>query len=153
MLDRASGVWTSLAMDMADGLSYRPLVGEGGYGGTRYFPLHFLLHAALIKWGEDPVNSGYFLAIASAVALLFGVYFLLRGLGTPRRLAFCASPESGKSNRPRVSLAALFFTQAFAAKVTTVFGFLAAFAALFLSGRRKAAWRLCGLTVAERKLA
>src|ERR1700754_5108744 len=44
-----SGTWTGLAVDLANGEFYRPLVSADGFGGTRYFPLHIVLHAGAIK--------------------------------------------------------------------------------------------------------
>src|SRR5690349_3712070 len=43
-LNHVSGVWATLADDVAHGVVYRPLVSDLGYGGTRYFPLYFTLH-------------------------------------------------------------------------------------------------------------
>ena len=96
-LDLPSGVWLTLATDFADGTFYRPLVSDiglapqqsgslhaAGLGGTRYFPLHFVLHGALIKTGLDPIRAGYVLTLASALGLLAGAYFLLRQLGLGR---------------------------------------------------------------------
>src|SRR5262249_5094014 len=48
-LDDASGNWTALAKDLTAGVFYRPLQSDAGYGGSRYFPLHFVLHAGLMK--------------------------------------------------------------------------------------------------------
>src|SRR5829696_6198507 len=69
-----SGVWISLATDLRDGVFYRALVGPDGYGGTRFFPLHVVLHAALMKLGAAPLSSGYVLSAAAAAALMIGVY-------------------------------------------------------------------------------
>jgi hypothetical protein len=87
MLDQASGVWTSMAIDMAHGLFYRPLFSPLGYGGTRYFPLHFVIHAGLIRLGVAPITSGLAIAIVCGVALIAGVYCLLRNLNVPFMLA------------------------------------------------------------------
>jgi hypothetical protein len=51
-----------------------------------------------------------------------------------------------KEQRPSTVTAAIFFSLAFAAKITTVFGVAAGFLALFLAGNRKAAFRLAVLT-------
>jgi hypothetical protein len=90
-LDQASGVWTAMAIDLAHGVFYRPLISGAGYGGTRYFPLHFVIHAGLIKLGLDPIVAGCAIAIASAVALAAGIYVLLRRLDVPNNLAIPAS--------------------------------------------------------------
>ncbi len=90
-LTHESGVLTGLAMDLRDGLLYRPLVGPAGYGGTRYGPLHVLLHAGLMKLGLGPLVSGHLITIASAIALGAGLYLLLRRLSVRRELAMPAA--------------------------------------------------------------
>lgn len=177
-LDHVAGVWTALAADVKDGVFYRPLQGERGYGGTRYFPLEFVLHGALMKLGGDPEITGYALSLFETLALLAGVYLLLRRLGVDTFLAGCSAGcvlaansaqyglltirgdllpaalnvwglaiSSGPTlSFPMLGLAALLFTLAFSAKVTTVFGVGVIFLYLRLSGRAKQAWRLLGLT-------
>jgi len=88
-LDAVSGSWTALAVDLAHGTFYRPLFGPLGYGGTRYFPLHFSLHALLIRCGVDPVAAGLALSAATTALLCAGVARVLRVLGAPRLLAGC----------------------------------------------------------------
>jgi hypothetical protein len=51
-----------------------------GYGGTRYFPLHIVLHAGLIKLGATPLFAGRLLTLLATVALLLGVLALQRQL-------------------------------------------------------------------------
>jgi hypothetical protein len=98
-LDQVSGVWIALANDLCHGVFYRPLFGPLGYRGTRYFPLVFVLHAGLMKLGGSPILTGRLLSVASTLALLAGVYVLLRRLGVEKILAACSSlfvlcPES-----------------------------------------------------------
>src|SRR5207244_12827292 len=64
--DSSSGVWTALAQDLARGIFYRPTADAFGFGGTRYMPLFFALHAALIRLSVDPVTAGGPLALAAA---------------------------------------------------------------------------------------
>jgi hypothetical protein len=79
-LDLPSGVWLTLATDFADGSFYRPLVSDIGLGGARYFPLHFVLHGALIKTGLDPIRAGYVVTLALAAVLsMVNALFVLRG--------------------------------------------------------------------------
>ena len=75
-----SGIWLTYADDFADGVLYRPLSSERGYGGTRYMPLYFVLIGVLIRLGVAPVAAGYALTFASAGALASGVYVLTRRL-------------------------------------------------------------------------
>ena len=85
-----SGIWTALAVDLKNGVFYRPLYGDLGYGGTRYFPLHFVLHAALMATGLGPEAAGHALEAVACLALLFGIYRILRQLGVDRPMAACA---------------------------------------------------------------
>src|SRR2546425_3473988 len=75
--DNASGVWTALAQDLARGIFYRPTADAFGFGGTRYMPLFFALHAGLIRLSIDPVTAGVALSLAS------GALFDLSPLLTP----------------------------------------------------------------------
>ncbi len=80
-----------MAADLRDGVFYRPLFGPEGYGGTRYFPLYFVLHALLLKLGLPVLVSAYLLSAAAVLLLLLGVFYLLRGLGAEPWLATCSS--------------------------------------------------------------
>lgn len=90
-LDQVSGVWIALANDLCHGVFYRPLYGPLGYGGTRYFPLFFLLHAGLVKLGGNLIVTGHFLSLLSVLGLLAGVYSLLRRLNVDKFLAGCSA--------------------------------------------------------------
>lgn len=90
-LDHVSGIWIALANDLCHGVFYRPLSGPLGYGGTRYFPLVFVLQAGLMKLGGNPVVVGYLLSLSATLALMAGIYVLLRRFGVGRLLAFCSS--------------------------------------------------------------
>lgn len=90
-MDHVSGIWIALANDLCHGVFYRPLYGPLGYGGTRYFPLVFVLEAGLMKVGGGPIVMGHLLSLAATLALMAGIYVLLRKLGVDRLLAFCSS--------------------------------------------------------------
>jgi hypothetical protein len=90
-LNHVSGTWIALAADLNEGIFYRPLLDENGYGGTFYFPLHFVLQAGLMKLGVGARRSGYALDGLAMVALLLGVYSLLRKLRADRMLAACSA--------------------------------------------------------------
>jgi hypothetical protein len=81
-LDDASGNWTALARDLSAGVLYRPLSGPDGFGGSRYFPAHIVLHAAVMRVVGDPVRSGQIVAALAMGLLVSGTYVLLRRLGT-----------------------------------------------------------------------
>jgi hypothetical protein len=83
-LDGASGVWVALADDFSKGIFYRPIIGEHGYGGTRYFPLYFVIHGFLARWGVDLIVGGFALSAASVLLLMAGLHRLLRNNGIDR---------------------------------------------------------------------
>lgn len=81
-LNHVSGSWLALAVDLAHGTFYRPFIDPSiGVGGTRFFPLLFTLHAALISWGADVLASAYLLSLLGAIAVGLGVYALIRNSG------------------------------------------------------------------------
>jgi len=82
-----SSIWVALAWDAAHGEFYRPVISAIGYGGTRYMPLLFLLHAALLKLGFDPIWSGVVLMQMSVVAAAFALYVALRTVEVDRATA------------------------------------------------------------------
>ena len=175
----ASGVMITMATDLKQGVFYRPLYDSQGYGGTRYFPLYFCLHALLLKLGLPVLASAYLLSTAAIVLLMLGVFRLLRELGVEVWLAACAAvvllaansaqlslstPQADglaaamnvwglaaiarlPRSRRSVILAALFFTLAWSAKLTTVFGLAAAVIWLVATGYKRIAWLLCAETV------
>ena len=86
-LDQVSGIWAAMASDLLHGTFYRPLFSETlGYGGARYFPLHFVLLGALMHWGNI-VTVGHLLDLTVLLLLLCGVYAFLRRYQTPRLYA------------------------------------------------------------------
>ena len=87
----ASGAMLTMAADLRDGIFYRPLLDGGGYGGTRYFPLYFCLHALLLKAGIPVLLSAYLSSAAIFVFLMLGTFRLLRELGVETWLAGCAA--------------------------------------------------------------
>lgn len=97
-LNHVSGAWMTLADDLARGTFYRALHDPSGvYGGTRFFPLVFALHAGLLRAGAGLLPAGYALSAGAAALLVLGAFLLLRGLGLPRAaaLAFAAVALAG----------------------------------------------------------
>ena len=90
-LNLGTGVWLGLARDTYDGLFYRPLWSGGEYGGTRYFPMLFVLTAAFMHTGLSAVSAGVFVSMAGLVATAVAVAVLLRRLGVPLPLALGGS--------------------------------------------------------------
>src|SRR5262245_21403336 len=91
MLSFISGIWMSLGIDLRAGVLYRALIGDDGFGGTRYFPLWFVLHAALMRAGLSPLAAGHAISLAAAVAWVAAAYRLMRDLSFPRGLAAALS--------------------------------------------------------------
>ena len=177
-VNHPAGALIAMAADLKNGVFYRPLYGPEGYGGTRYFPLYFVLHALLMKLGIPILPGAFLLSAAAVVALLAGVFYLLRGLGVESWLAACStgallaagcaqyslvSPHAdglasalnvwglavcvrAKLSHRMVLLAALLFTLAWSAKITTVFGVAAAFVWLMSTGFPAMAWELAAET-------
>ncbi len=90
-VNHPAGVLIAMAADLKHGVFYRPLFGPDGYGGTRYFPLYFVLQAGLMKLGIPVLLSAYLLSAAAMLSLLTGVFYLLRGLRVEPWLAACAA--------------------------------------------------------------
>ena len=90
-VNHPAGALIAMAADLKNGEFYRPLFGPVGYGGTRYFPLYFVLQALLMKLGLPVLFSAYLISAAAMIALLAGVFYLLRGLGVEPWLAACSA--------------------------------------------------------------
>jgi hypothetical protein len=176
-LNHVSGVWLALADDLARGTLYRPVHGDAGFGGTRYFPLVFALEAGLLRAGVPLVAAGYAASLAAGVALAAGAFLLLRALGLGGRAAATFAPlalagfagqhalASARGDllpvalsalglaavaRGRVPHAALALALAFAAKPTALTATAAAVAWLAL---RRARGRAAALAAATALLA
>lgn len=92
-LNHVSGVWLTLADDLARGTLYRPLHEPGGgYGGTRYFPLAFALEGGLVRMGVPLLAAGYAASLAAGLLLVVGAFLLLRALGIPLLRAAAFAP-------------------------------------------------------------
>jgi hypothetical protein len=82
-LDHAApGAWLGMAMDARDGVVYRPVVSDMGYGGTRYAPIFPIVVAGFMTAGFSPIVSGFLAGIGATVVALSGMYVLLRRLGS-----------------------------------------------------------------------
>ncbi|MDO8836067.1 MAG: hypothetical protein Q7V01_10745 [Vicinamibacterales bacterium] len=85
-----AGIWLALASDLTSGLFYRDLISPTGYGGTRYFPLFFLIIGGFMRLGLPPLAAGVLAATVSGVAVSAGLARIARALGLPTRLAWLA---------------------------------------------------------------
>ncbi len=77
-LTHVEGAWLTCAYDFVHGVFYRPLFSSLGYGGTRYFPLYFVLTGVFSKIFGSLETSGLALSGASVVLLCYAVWVLLR---------------------------------------------------------------------------
>ena len=82
-LNLGTGVWLALARDAHDGVFYRPIWNGTEYGGTRYFPMLFVLTAALMRAGIAAVPAGVTVSMAGLVAMAAAVATFLKRLGAP----------------------------------------------------------------------
>jgi hypothetical protein len=89
-LTHVEGVWLASAYDFIHGIFYRPLFSSLGYGGTRYFPLYFVLTGALSKPLGSLETAGIALSGAGVVVALAAVYTLLRRLRVSLLLSVAA---------------------------------------------------------------
>jgi hypothetical protein len=89
-LTHVEGVWLASAYDFIHGIFYRPLFSSLGYGGTRYFPLYFVLTGALSKPLGSLETAGIALSGAGVVGALAAVYILLRRLRASLLLSVAA---------------------------------------------------------------
>jgi hypothetical protein len=87
-LNHVSGAWMALADDLARGTFYRPLHDPGlGYGGTRFFPLAFALHAGVVRLGIPLLPGGQALSLVAGLVLVAAAALLLRRTGASRTAA------------------------------------------------------------------
>jgi hypothetical protein len=81
------GTWLCMAADVRDGMLYRPIVSDLGYGGTRYAPLFPVIIAGFMRLRIDPVTSGFLAGLIATGVAMSGLFVLTRRLGTPIALA------------------------------------------------------------------
>jgi hypothetical protein len=86
-----SGVWAGLATDLADGTFYRPVHDENGFGGTRYMPLQFVLHAAMLSIINHPAVAAHIIVLAAAFVLILGLYHFMRAYDVPKPIAWSSA--------------------------------------------------------------
>jgi hypothetical protein len=123
-----SGVWLAHALDLHSGLFYRPLSDAGYYGGTRYFPLLFLLIAAGMRAGLSPLAAGQLAGVVGGIVLVTGAGAFLMRLRVDRSLALAGAV---------LAAAPYFVLQGiFAIRAEPLAAGLACWGASFVAGRR-----------------
>jgi hypothetical protein len=83
-LNFATGVYAALAARLNAGVLYPPLYDGAHYGGTRYMPLFFSLHAGLAHFTGEYIFSGKLIALALSAVLCVQLYSIVRGFGCGR---------------------------------------------------------------------
>ncbi|HEX5214840.1 MAG TPA: hypothetical protein VFV98_05225 [Vicinamibacterales bacterium] len=89
-LSYAEGTWSALAQDAARGEWYRPISASTGYGGTRYWPLVFGVHAQLLRVWPDILATGFLMSVIGFAAALAAGFAAARALGLSRDHAVLA---------------------------------------------------------------
>jgi hypothetical protein len=67
-ISHVSGVWIGLAEYLNHGILYPALYEDGRFGGTRYMPLYFTLHAGLARLTGEYLLSGKLLSLLLTLA-------------------------------------------------------------------------------------
>src|SRR5262245_51185813 len=93
-LNLGSGVWLALARDTYDGVFYRPLWNGTEYGGTRYFPMLFVLTAGLMRLGVGTVAAGVTVSMIGLVAMAAAVALFLKRLALSPSLVIAGTTLS-----------------------------------------------------------
>jgi hypothetical protein len=113
-LNHVSGAYAALADDLAQGVLYRPLVSELGYGGTRYFPIQFVAHGLLVLFGLSLRAAGHLLSLLAGGLLLWAAArSLSRGAvgqartAAPAVLAWAGAALALASRTPFMALAGI----------------------------------------------
>jgi hypothetical protein len=90
-LGYVSGIWLALGRDLADGVFFRDLIGPLGYGGTRYFPLFFILVGSFLALGIPPLAAGWLASGVAGAVLATGLARIARALDAPRHVIWLAA--------------------------------------------------------------
>ncbi len=85
--DHTAGAWLALARYTNEGVLYPPLYDGSNFGGTRFMPLQFVLHAGLARLTGEYLVSGKLLAYAGFVVLLALTFVLARRLANSATVA------------------------------------------------------------------
>jgi hypothetical protein len=82
-----TGSWIALARYVNEGVLYPPLYDGHSFGGTRYMPLQFVLHAGLARLTHEYLISGKLLAYASGASLYTTAFLVYRRISGSTALA------------------------------------------------------------------
>lgn len=92
-VNQTSGAWLSFAYYAREGVLYPPLMQDGYYAGTRYFPGFFSLHAAFAAVTGEFLVSGKLLTYLSTAGIVAGLTAAINAKvkNLPLALAFAAT--------------------------------------------------------------
>jgi hypothetical protein len=96
-LDHTSGVWIGLVHHLKQGVLYPEVYDGQVFGGSRYMPGYFSLHAALAELTGEMVLSGKLLSLGTAVACLCLIFLVLRQLDCSHLMAFALTTLAAAS--------------------------------------------------------
>jgi hypothetical protein len=85
-----SSVYASLAAYLNTGVLYPELADGLHYGGTRYMPLEFTMHAGLARLTGEYLVSGKLLTYTLTLFLFVQLWYTLRAVGCPRGIVLPA---------------------------------------------------------------
>jgi hypothetical protein len=80
-LTHVEGAWLTCAHDFVHGVFYRPLFSSLGYGGTRYFPLYFVLIGVFSKLFGSLETAALILSAAGVMLICCTAWVWLRRAG------------------------------------------------------------------------
>jgi hypothetical protein len=85
-----SSAYASLAAYVNEGVFYPELYDGARYGGTRYMPLEFALHAGLARLTGEYLVSGKLLAYVLTLAMALQLWCIARSFRCPRSVALAS---------------------------------------------------------------
>jgi hypothetical protein len=86
-IDHVAGTWLALARYVNEGVLYPALYDGSNFGGTRFMPLQFVLHAGLARLTGEYVFSANLLAHTNAAILVTLTFLIARRLSSSSSLA------------------------------------------------------------------
>ena len=157
-LDHTAGAWLALARYVDEGVLYPPLYEGATFGGTRFMPLQFVLHAGIARVTGEYLVSGKLLAYAGAIALLALTFELARRLSRSHTLALglvaailvtptgllAATSVRGDALPVALQLGAVALATRFSRRATTAAALLSALAIL---SKSSAVWGTLAIIV------
>ena len=96
-LDHVSGVWIALAHHLNQGVLYPAIYDGQVFGGSRYMPGYFALHAGLAQLTGESVFSGKLLSFTTVLVCLGLVLLVSRQIGCSWPISLCLTSLAAAS--------------------------------------------------------